>query len=367
MFVEIPMCGDKGCFGFNALTGGSHGTCSLDTSLVLKRTAESRVVTPPPKRQRVVGKVYTVKGGTRKKWYRGRWGPRLCYNHACNVQPSFGHEADGLALCCKEHKEADMVDVVSKTCRDSACKKHPSFGHEADGLALCCKEHKEVDMVDVKHTTCRDSACNVRPSFGHEADGLALCCKEHKEADMVDVVSKTCRDPSCETRANYYGYCAPHAVQAGLHFETHAGCSMIACDCFDRMARLKLHGAHEWTHQHYSICPSTQETIVTPTKEPSNLIPGRKLRPDAWCETTRTVAFFHGNYYHGYPPNHPKHATATGVGGSTSPELYTKTMRDMQIWVDHGWTVCLVWEHRYRDVLRTKCPIPMQKVVERLI
>ena len=67
-------------------------------------------------------------------------------------------------------------------------KSRPCFG-EAGGNAVCCKQCKTSDIVDVVHKRCLcgKAAC----SFG-EAGGKAVCCKHCKTPEMVNVVSKRC-------------------------------------------------------------------------------------------------------------------------------------------------------------------------------
>lgn len=83
-------------------------------------------------------------------------------------------------------------------------------------------------------------------------------------------------------------------------------------------------------------------------EEPSNLVPGRNFKPDGYHLATKTVYEFHGNYYHGYPPDHPKHETL-GVSGRPGPELYQSTMDRMKLFKDEGYTVQYAWGHEYSE------------------
>ena len=56
------------------------------------------------------------------------------------------------ARFCSAHKEAGMVDVVSKRCEK--CTKGPLFNLEGESIARFCGDHKEHGMVDVVTKRC---------------------------------------------------------------------------------------------------------------------------------------------------------------------------------------------------------------------
>ena len=121
--------------------------------------------------------------------------------------------------------------------------------------------------------------------------------------------------------------CAVHAREAGTKCSLRAGASHAACDAYHALETVltrifpDLAGGHG-EHVHFS-----------PGEDPT----GHELKPFANARigvdgTFRDIhgsilAFYqyHGNYYHGFPPGHPKHLTF-GVGHCWGPRLYNKTM-----------------------------------------
>ena len=104
--------------------------------------------------------------------------------------------------------------------------------------------------------------------------------------------------------------------------------------------------------------------------EVEGLIPGRKFRPDGVLYdngTITTVFFFHGNLYHGYPPDHELYDTEITLPIPSKKdghckvvntrERYEKTMHDTQLFVDQGYKVCYLWEFEYIAARRAKKPI----------
>ena len=155
--------------------------------------------------------------------------------------------------------------------------------------------------------------------------------------------------------------CSAHAREAGTKSSFTAGASHVACEAYHVLAdRLKLSCFKELNldagdHFHYS-----------PGEDPT----GRELKPFAnqsiGVDGTfrdmqgRIIGFyqFHGNYFHGYPPGHPRHLTF-GSGHRWGPSLYNNTMnRDFQYMTEPMWDVKTggaveaplfeVWEHDFK-------------------
>ncbi len=121
-----------------------------------------------------------------KKQYQGAW-KYYCTRHKdeksipvdkkckCGKQPSFGFEGKK-AICCKNCKEYDMVNVRHKKC---VCGKRSSFGIEG-GHPTCCKDCKLQGMV----TNNKKCKCGKRASFGFEGE-QPICCNDCKLPGMV--------------------------------------------------------------------------------------------------------------------------------------------------------------------------------------
>ena len=177
-------------------------------------------------------------------------------------------------------------------------------------------------MVDVKNTRCAFQGCKVRASF-----------------------------PDGDGKPNVY--CMQHAVELGLHTPLSDGCSNVACEFFDDLAR-ETAGRISFTH---GRSVDKEGRVIGEVK---GLVAPHKHRPDAVRSVVRIadepgvhfvdqleVCFFHGNHYHGYPPEHPLHLDGRCVDNKSSKELYDKTMDDMALFKANNYQVCYVWEHEY--------------------
>ena len=106
-------------------------------------------------------------------------------------------------------------------------------------------------------------------------------------------------------------------------------------------------------------------------KEVSGLVAPRQHRPDgvkknADGEVTDTF-FYHGNRFHGYPPDHELHESEVTMPRghkANSRSLYEKTMSDMQLFKDRGYTVSYMWEHEHKAAIKSR--VPMMSIVRYL-
>lgn len=65
-----------------------------------------------------------------------------CRGAECNLTPYFGQRGSTPAFCAK-HKEADMVNLISKRCEEESCDRIPSYNFDAVGAkAIYCNTHK---------------------------------------------------------------------------------------------------------------------------------------------------------------------------------------------------------------------------------
>jgi len=123
---------------------------------------------------------------------------------------------------------------------------------------------------------------------------------------------------------------------------------MACSECFDE---LEEHLGHEITwRERYD------EHRNRLGAEKYGLLPDHpRLHPDGFvaCEggSHKGIIYeYHGDYYHGYPPWHPKHETSV-FRGKWGPDLYQATVDRMQLFKDAGYRVLYIWES---DWLATK-------------
>jgi len=138
-------------------------------------------------------------------------------------------------------------------------------------------------------------------------------------------------------------FCRPHAQDAGLLPRSFHGVSQEEMEFLDDVEaafgplddRVRFDGT-EWVG-----------------RQQEGLVPGTRLRPDGYrarnqdgeCE----VWFYHGWFWHGYPPEHPDYETAKVVGGKSGPDAYMKTMADMAKFQEAGMVVKYAWCFEYKQ------------------
>jgi hypothetical protein len=108
---------------------------------------------------------------------------RLCqHSSLCFTQASFGYNR-GKPMYCKTHKQADMINVISKRCEHEFCFTVPSFGFER-GNALRCGTHRLSGMWNVSASTCQYLDCKLFATYGY-SNKKSLRCSAHRLPDMM--------------------------------------------------------------------------------------------------------------------------------------------------------------------------------------
>ncbi|CAJ1436606.1 unnamed protein product, partial [Effrenium voratum] len=262
--------------------------------------------------------------------------------------PLFGMPCDTRATCCAKCKEDGMVDIKSPKCRCGRAR--PYFGMPGDARATCCakcKEDgmvcKEDGMVDIKSRKCRCG--RAKPYFGMPGDARATCCVSCKEDEMVDIVQSRCL--VCGKRAFFPDaagkprqLCAAHSAQVGAHVLSSSCFSRAASDCLDI---LEDEVGYKFPFRHRFDAAARAWS----GKEFAGLIRNRAVRPDAYHPERREVVEFLGNYYHGFPVEHPQHGAYICVGSKPAPDVYRDTMERLDLFAAEGLRVFYIWEHEF--------------------
>jgi len=154
-----------------------------------------------------------------------------------------------------------------------------------------------------------------------------------------------------------------HAVKEGTHVDTgFTGGSYEACRCFDR---LSVALGIDLPHIHYLPGGGHEGS------EKRGLLPKHpKMTPDSFApdptgESRGFVYQYHGNGVHGWPPDHPKHATWLGQNGMTKwgPDAYAETVAKEQLYVAAGYRVFVIWGHEFKECERKTTPRDIREVV----
>ncbi|CAJ1342810.1 unnamed protein product [Effrenium voratum] len=255
--------------------------------------------------------------------------------------PYFGMPGDARPSYCANCKEDEMVNIRSRKCRCG--RAIPHFGMPGDARATCCASCKEDGMVDIKSRKCRCG--RTQPFFGMPGDARATCCANCREDGMENIVSLRCL--VCGKQAHFPDatgkprqFCAMHAAEIGAHVLSSSIFSRAASDCLDI---LEEEVGYRFTFRHRFDASSGTWS----GKEFAGLIPKRAFLPDAYHPERREVVEFLGNYYHGFPVEHPRHSSFICVGGKPAPDVYGDTMERLDLFTAEGLSVFYIWEHEF--------------------
>ena len=256
---------------------------------------------------------------------------------------------------------------MQRPCRDcpEGLKQESSYKDETGAIRLCATHALKAGTYKMRYP-CRDcpEGAKREAHFVDETGASNKLCADHARIAGTHEVRNPCRDcqEGAKLQANYKDetgasskLCAKHAVLAGTHVEIQPGASRIACECFDRLETLlKI----TLPHVHYD----SQGNVTG--EEVRGLVPGSKCRPDSYQDNSNTVWLFHGSYYHGFPPGHPKHETF-GVGDQWGPDLWEATVEQMKLYVKCGYVVNYIMEHEYQETRVRRFPRALGTVVHR--
>ena len=150
---------------------------------------------------------------------------------ACTKRATYGFldQRPSTVRCCKAHREAGMVHLLSRKCQAKGCPKQPIFGAANTTRPLFCRQHKEQAHVDVVNRRCQK--CNRQGVFGDPQSSAgapsggrsrgsrarALFCAEHRLDSHTNLISKQCLADGC-AKQPYFGdriarvplYCKKH-------------------------------------------------------------------------------------------------------------------------------------------------------------
>lgn len=260
---------------------------------------------------------------------------------------------------------------------------HPD---EKDIRRLCagCADKKGTKIVK---NPCRDCPVGNKTEATYpDEEGKAnrVLCSTCADKINLRIIKRQCRNCPVDnpTSANWPDhdgkpnmFCSDCAAEEGLKPQNDRGASMIACECWHRLERVS---SAKMTHHRCCDNPEKKWT----GKEKEGLLPNRKgtgrskQRPDVYIEPglpihlkgetsgpKGAVLLFHGNYYHGYPPGHPKYNDIRPTGNIPFKELYETTLKDQDRYLKEGMRMFVVWEHEYMTTKRKKGAVDILDVV----
>jgi hypothetical protein len=127
-----------------------------------------------------------------------------------------------------------------------------------------------------------------------------------------------------------------------------------------------LHRATGEVVEHVCVKKDRNGNWVTEGVEIGGLLPSHPLmRPDGVVRDSKGVKEvweFHGNRFHGYPPDHALFNEYVGVNNTPASELYEATAAKMDLFAE-DYIVRYVWAHEFKECSAPKCPRPIKSII----
>ena len=266
---------------------------------------------------------------------------------------------------CSDHAKLKGCHTVRCPCRDCppGDKKESNYPDERGKLQQLCSEHAKLKGCHTVRCPCRDCPPGDKKesNYPDERGKSNQLCSDHAKLKGCHTVQCPCRDcPPGDKKESAYPdergkskqLCSEHAFNAGTIAKSYPGCSMEACAVWDK---LEKEIGTKLQHKHFCIgeaVPSGSEYKI----------PGTNYSVDAYDPKTGVMYEYHGNAYHGYPPDHPKHYGSSSHTKQNNVDMYNNTMNRMQTIVEKtGDRMYYIWGHDQKSALK-----PLNSVMSRL-
>jgi hypothetical protein len=284
---------------------------------------------------------------------RGTWKPfyscRLCAASGIDTEGSYPDPVSDTqrGLCAHHARELDSW-CISRPCRLCAEDGVEVYGHFPDPdhvqhYGLCAYHAREIGSW-APQQPCRLCAQEGREKEGQypdpEKDTIRGLCADHarelgswRALHPCSLCTQEGEDKNGSFREPATGslICGPHALNLGV-ISKLGGCSKEACNFFDLWLE---ETGQDILHLHVS-------GAKVEGSEVAGLVPKRRFKPDGYVAEKKEAWFYHGDWWHGYPPWHPEHESFVHHG-EWGPDLYKATMDMMDAFVQQGITVRYIW------------------------
>ncbi|CBJ48635.1 EsV-1-7 [Ectocarpus siliculosus] len=96
-------------------------------------------------------------------------------------------------------------DRIGTRCEESTCIKQASFAMDGDCYPKFCKDHRQANMINIRDQRCRAAGCSRGASFAATGGERGQFCSEHKGNNMVSTPRRSqCMVPGCTSRELIY-------------------------------------------------------------------------------------------------------------------------------------------------------------------
>ena len=277
---------------------------------------------------------------------------RLCFARKASW---FTRDSQSVYVCQDDNKVSASTDKDGRP--QKLCSAHAKQvgSHEVLNPCVMCPDDDKLDasFPDKDGRPHRLCAAHAKKVGSYKVQNPCVMCPDDDKTGAAF--------PDKDGRKNKL--CSAHAVQVGTHVDTgHTGGSYKACRCLcllEKALDIKIQ------HIHYILGGTHAGS------EKRGLLPDHpKMRPDGFCpdpsgQSKGLVYQYHGNFWHGYPPDHPQHSTYLENDNSNKwgPDLYNATLAKDKLYVAAGYRVFVVWEHEFNECLRVRCPRSVTSVL----
>jgi hypothetical protein len=168
---------------------------------------------------------------------------RRCLSEGCKCQPIFGLKGKKPGYCL-QHKTACMIDLKNKKCAADACEKQPSYDIKG-GKGVFCVTHKLDGMVDVRHHSCIHVDCIVRPTYGFLTEKATRCFEHKLEGMCLRVKHTPCNYDGCTVKHAKYDisggegrFCNEHKLADMISVKNTRKCNFAGCNiraCYNNL------------------------------------------------------------------------------------------------------------------------------------
>lgn len=89
-----------------------------------------------------------------------------------------------VAPCCRD----PLLSILQTRtrCEEPTCIKQASFAMDGDRYPKFCKDHRQANMINIRNQRCMATGCSRGASFAATGGERGQFCSEHKGENMVN-------------------------------------------------------------------------------------------------------------------------------------------------------------------------------------
>lgn len=270
----------------------------------------------------------------------------ICPEHGKFSQQASAHirKMNGCPKCGRIKSAKSTLKTTENFVKDARLKHGDRYDYSkfvymssrTYGIIIC-KKHGEFEQNPSNHLTGHGCLKCGKENMMRSKSLLEHLVKARKlHSDKYDY-SKVVFGPE-RSKGVVTIICPTHGEFKQIwryHLRGKVGCPLCMCN-----SSIYSQKAIDWL-----VSVSKKENIFIQHAENSKefVIPTTKYRADGYCDATKTVYEFYGDYWHGNP-NRYDGEHINSVRNMTMGELYTETIRRENIIKNLGYNLITIWE-----------------------